>query len=106
MNDASQREDDIHRTEALYRFGAALHPRDDFERNLYREWHARDASGQTGPIFGGSSHLHGLTPDQMRQLAEADVQAQAEYAAEHREPHTKPYRQPQWELEPELEAGF
>jgi hypothetical protein len=104
MNDNSQWETEVRRTEALYRFGAALDPRDDFERNLYREWHARDASRATRAIYGRSPHLRGLTPSQLRQLAEADVQAQAEYVAEPREPRAEP--RPQLEVEQELEAGF
>jgi hypothetical protein len=104
MTDSSERETDVRRTEALYRFGAALDPRDDFERNLYREWHARDASRPTRTIYGHSPHLRGLTPSQLRQLAEADVQAQAEYFAQPREPRAKP--RPQLEVEQEMEAGL
>jgi len=66
MNGTSQWEADVRRTEALYRFGAALQPRDDFERNLYREWHARDASRPRGTSYGGAPHLRGLTPSQLR----------------------------------------
>jgi hypothetical protein len=104
MTNSSQWETDVRRTEALYRFGAALDPRDDFERNLYHEWHARDASRPTRATYGRSPHLRGLTPSQLRQLAEADVQAQAEYFAERRESIAK--RRPQLEVEQELEAGF
>src|SRR5215470_274874 len=105
MNDSSQWEADVRRTEALYRFGAALEPRDHFERNLYREWHARDAS-RPGITYGRSPHLRGLTDRQRRLLAEADVQAQAEYFAKLHESTAKPRPQPQFEAEPELEAGL
>jgi hypothetical protein len=105
MNASSQREADVRRTEALYRFGAALEPRDDFERNLYREWHARDAS-RPGTTYGRSPHLRGLTDSQRRRLAEADVQAQVEYFAELHESTAKPPPQPQLEAEPEPEAGL
>ena len=104
MTDSSNCQTKVRRTEALYRFGAALDPRDDFERNLYREWHARDASRATRTIYGRSPHLRGLTPSELRQLAEADVQAQAECAAKPPEPIEKP--PPQLEVEQELEAGF
>jgi hypothetical protein len=105
MNDRSQWEAHVRRTEALYRFGAALEPRDDFERNLYREWHARDAS-RPGTTYGRSPHLRGLTDSQRRQLAQADVQAQAEYFSELHKSAAKPCPQPQLEVEPDLEAGF
>jgi hypothetical protein len=105
MNDNSEWETKVRRTEALYRFGAALDPRDDFELNLYREWHARDAS-QPGTTYGHSPHLRGLTDSQRRRLAEADVQAQAEYFAEFHESMAKAQPQPQPEAEPDLEAGL
>ena len=83
---------DVRRTEALYLFGAALPARDDFDENLYREWRERDARKPPDrATFGCSPHLRGLTPAELRQLAEADLRAQAEYAAE---------------LETEAEAGF
>jgi hypothetical protein len=106
MTDSSNWEAEVRRTEALYRFGAALEPRDDFERNLYREWHARDASRAPRTTYGRSPHLGGLTDSQRRRLAEADVQAQAEYFAKLDESTAKPPPQPQLEVEPELEAGF
>jgi hypothetical protein len=105
MNDSSQWETDVRQTEALYRFGAALEPRDDFERNLYREWHACDAS-RPGTTYGRSPHLRGLTDSQRRRLAEADVQAQAEYLAELHKSTAKPPPQLQTEIEPESEAGL
>jgi hypothetical protein len=42
----------------------------------------------------------------MRQLAEADVRAQAEYFAKLHASTAKPPPQPQLEVEPELEAGL
>src|SRR6266568_6155500 len=99
MNDSSKWEADVRRTEALYRFGAALEPRDDFERDLYREWHARDASRATVATYGCAPHLRGLTDSQLRRLAEAERAQLHECAA-------KPPPQPQLEVEPELEAGL
>jgi hypothetical protein len=74
INDASPHEDDIRRTEALFRFGAALPARDDFEHGLYREWHARDAQRLGSGTYGCAPHLRGLTPGQLRELAEVDAQ--------------------------------
>ena len=92
MTDKNSHADDVRRTEALYLFGAALPARDDFDENLYREWRERDARRPPDrATYGRSPHLRGLTPAELRQLAEADVRAQAEYAAE---------------LEAEAEAGF
>ncbi len=103
MNDASPHEDDIRRTEALFRFGAALPARDDFDHDLYREWHTRDARRSGFATYGSAPHLRGLTPGQLRELAEADAQ---ERSAELGEAVTEPPHQSQWELESELEAGF
>ena len=78
MTDKDSPGDDIRRTEALYRFGAALPPRDDLDEDLYREWHARDARRPSGlTTYGCAPYLRALTPGQLHQLAEADVQAQA-----------------------------
>ena len=106
MNETSPHKDDLRTTEALFRFGAALPARDDFEQDLYREWHARDARRPGFTTYGCAPHLRGLTDDQLRELAQADVQAQAERAAELRESVAEPQRQSQWELESEPEAGF
>ena len=43
MTDKNSHADDVRRTEALYRFGAALPARDDVDEDLYREWRERDA---------------------------------------------------------------
>jgi hypothetical protein len=100
-DDASPHEDDIRRTEALFRFGAALPARDGFEHDLYQEWHARDAGRPGFAIFGCSPHLRGLTLGQLRQLAEADAQ---ERANERGEAVAEPRPESQWKLDPELEA--
>jgi chromosome condensin MukBEF MukE localization factor len=42
VNETSPHEDHVRITEALFRFGAALPARDDFEQSLYNQWHARD----------------------------------------------------------------
>ncbi len=104
MNDASPHEDDIRRTEALFRFGAALPARDDFDHDLYREWHARDARRSGFATYGSAPYLRGLTPGQLRELAEAD--AQAVRAGQLGEAVAEPQHESQSELEPELEAGF
>ncbi len=106
MNEPSPPGDDVRLTEALFRFGAALPARDDFEQDLYREWHARDARRPGFTTYGRSPHLRGLTAGQLRELAQADVRAQAEYAAELRGSAAEPQHQSHWELESEPEAGF
>ncbi len=106
MSEISPHNDDVRLTEALFRFGAALPARDDFEQDLYREWHARDARRPRFTTYGCAPHLRGLTADQLRELAQADTQAQAERAAELRECVAEPQHQSQWELEAEPEAGF
>jgi hypothetical protein len=106
VNENGPHKDDVRLTVALYRFGAALPARDDFEQDLYREWHARDARRPGFTTYGSAPHLRGLTDDQRRELAQADVQAQAERAAELRESVAGPQRQSQWELKSEPEAGF
>lgn len=107
MTDKDSPRDDVRRTEALFRFGAALPPRDDLDEDLYREWHARDARRPSGlTTYGCAPHLPALTPGQLHQLAEADVQAQAEYDAELRESAAEAQGPSQWELEAEAEAGF
>jgi len=91
MTGRNSRADDIRRTEALFRFGAALPARDEFDENLYHEWTERDTRRPGREVYGRSPFLRSLTPAELRLLAEADVQAQAEYAAER---------------EAEAEAGF
>ena len=63
MNETSPHKDDLRLTEALFRFGAALPACDDFEQDLYRPWHARDARRPGFTTYGCSPHLHGLTDD-------------------------------------------
>ncbi len=106
MSETSPHNDNVRVTEALFRFGAALPARDDFEQDLYRKWHARDARRQGFTTYGCAPHLRGLTADQLRELALADVQAQAERAAELRECIAEPQHQSPWQLEAEPEAGL
>jgi chromosome condensin MukBEF MukE localization factor len=106
VNETDPRQDHVRITEALFRFGAALPARDDFEQDLYREWHARDARRPGFTVYGRSPHLRGLTDEQLRELAQADVQAQAEHAANLHESATERQQQSGWEFESEPEAGF
>ena len=67
MTDKNSHADDVRRTEALYLFGAALPARDDFDEDLYREWHERDARRPSGlTAYGCAPHLRALTPGQLR----------------------------------------
>lgn len=68
MDDISQHENDIRRTEAVFRYGAALPVRDDFEQDLYRESSARHSWRPGFMTYGCAQHLHSLTPGQLRQL--------------------------------------
>jgi hypothetical protein len=106
VDETDPHQDQVRITEALFRFGAALPARDDFEQDLYREWHARDARRPGFSVYGRSPHLRGPTDDQLRELAQADVQAQAEHAAKLREPAAEAQHQLECELESEPEAGF
>jgi hypothetical protein len=106
VNETSPHEDHVRITEALFRFGAALPARDDFEQDLYTEWHARDDRRPGFTTYGCAPHLRGLTADQLRELAHADVHAQAEHAAKLRESATGRQHQSEQELESEPEAGF
>lgn len=73
--------DEVRRTEALFLFGAALPPRDEFDENLYREWHERDARRPGREIWGRHTHLRNLTRADLHHIAVDNVQAQAERAA-------------------------
>ena len=106
MNETDPHQDQVRITEALFRFGAALPARDDFEQSLYREWHARDARRPGFTTYGCAPHLRSLTVGELRELAQADVQAQAEHAAKLRESTAEPQHQFEWEPESEPEAGF
>ncbi len=77
--------------------------KDDFR---VTEWHARDARRPGLTTYRCAPHLRGLTADQLRELAQADTQAQAERAAELRECVAEPQHQSPWQLEAEPEAGL
>lgn len=81
MTDDASFADAVRRTEALFLFGAALPPRDEFDENLYREWHQRDARRPGREVYGRSPHLRSLTPAERHDIAVDNVQAEAERAS-------------------------
>ncbi len=72
----------IRRTEALFRFGAARPARNDFDQNPYQSGRSATREGRAAKCTDAPHPCRSLAPAELRLLAQADVQARAEYAAE------------------------
>lgn len=93
MIDKDSFTEDVRRIEALFRFGAALPPRDSLDEAFYCEWHARDERRSSRRIYGRHLHLRNYTSAELHHMAVDNAEAHAERAAK-------------LKAEAEAEAGF